>query len=310
MPELPEVETIRRTLELRLVGRTVRRVEIRRPQQVRFPDATTFAQVITGQRFGPLERRGKYLVLPLAPGGERLICHLRMSGRLYLAPADAPQAPHTHVIFHLDGGDGVSGSGSGDGSKENSGQGGEQLRYQDQRTFGGFHLTGPDGQGLPAGLATLGPEPLAPEWNAAYLAGQLAGRRVPVKALLLDQRVAAGLGNIYADEALFRAGVHPASPAAGLTAAQVAGLAAAARAVLAAAIEHRGTTFSLYFDGEGRPGDFYQQLQVFDRTGQPCYTCGEMIQKCRVAGRGTHFCPRCQEATAGARGERIAVPDL
>lgn len=273
MPELPEVETIRRTLAPRLAGRAVVAVELLKPAQIRHPDPQTFRREMEGRRFAGPGRRGKYLLLHLEGGGT-LCCHLRMSGRLYMAEAAHPRPRHTHVVFRLDDG--------------------HELRYEDQRTFGGFHLIGPDGTGAPPGLLTLGPEPFDPEWTPAYLAGRLAGRRAPVKGVLLDQTAVAGLGNIYADELLFRAGVRPDRPAGDLSPAEIERLHAGARAVLEAAIARRGTTFSLYFDGEGTPGDFYSELRVFDRAGEPCYTCGTAIRKIRVAGRGTHYCPRCQ----------------
>ncbi|MCG0239875.1 MAG: bifunctional DNA-formamidopyrimidine glycosylase/DNA-(apurinic or apyrimidinic site) lyase [Firmicutes bacterium] len=273
MPELPEVETVRRTLAPRLLGRAIEEVEVFRPAQVRYPDPETFRRSLRGRRFAEPGRRGKYLLLHLEGGGV-LICHLRMSGRLYLTPAGAPRAPHTHVVFHLDDG--------------------QELRYQDQRTFGGFHLPDPDGRGTPEGLLTLGPEPLDDAFTPAYLHSRLAGRRAPVKAVLLDQSAVAGLGNIYADESLFRAGIRPDRPAGEVTPEEAEALWAAIRAVLAEAIAHRGTTFSLYLDGEGRAGDYYRLLRVFGRQGQPCPRCGAAVVKSRVAGRGTHWCPQCQ----------------
>lgn len=273
MPELPEVETIRRTLAPWLTGRRVEGVEIRKPTQIRHPDPETFRAELTGRRFAAPGRRGKYLLLHLEGGGT-LCCHLRMSGRLQVADPATARAPHTHVVFHLEGG--------------------RELRYQDPRTFGGFHLVYPDGRGAPAGLQSLGPEPFDPGWTPGYLAAQVQGRRAPVKAVLLDQRVVAGLGNIYADEVLFRARIRPDRPAGELRAEEIAAVHAGAREVLGAALARRGTTFSLYRDGEGVPGDFYAELRVFDRAGLPCYTCGAAIVKTRVAGRGTHVCPGCQ----------------
>lgn len=274
VPELPEVETVRRTLEPLLAGRTVSAVELLKPDQIRHPDPVTFRAEMEGRRFAhQLGRRGKYLLLHLEGGGT-VVCHLRMSGQLYVSDPAAERRRHTHVVMHLDNG--------------------MELRYVDQRTFGGFHLVYPDGTGTPAGLRNLGPEPLAADWTPDYLSGRLKGRRTPVKAALLDQAVAAGLGNIYVDETLFRAGVHPARQAGEVTPAEVGRIAAAARDVLEEAIRYRGTTFSLYFDGTGQSGDYYRELRVFDRDGEPCYTCGAVVEKSRVAGRGTHYCPNCQ----------------
>lgn len=284
MPEMPEVETVRRTLAPHLTGRRVRRVELLRPSQIRHPDPDTFVAALEGRRFAAPGRRGKYLLLHL-DGGGMLVSHLRMSGRLFVVDPRVPRERHTHVVFHLDDG--------------------AELRYQDMRTFGGFHLVDADGRGLPPGLKGLGPEVLDAGWSADYLSACLGGgvdgdahprrpRRTAIKALLLDQTIVAGLGNIYVDETLFRAGVHPARPAGAVTPAEAAGIVAASRDVVSEAVAANGTTFSLYFDGEGRRGDYYSQLRVFGRRGEPCFCCGTPIVKARVAGRGTHFCPACQ----------------
>lgn len=279
MPEGPEVETIRRTLSPHLEGRTIAAVTVLTPGQIRHPDAATFIAALEGQRITGLDRRGKYLVFHV--GGRLLVCHLRMSGRLYLAPAGMPLEPHTHVVFHLEGG--------------------QELRYVDPRKFGGFHLAGPGGEGLPPGFLRLGPDPIAAPLDPAALAAALRGRRAPIKALLLDQRVVAGIGNIYADEVLHRARIHPLRPAGSLAPAEVEALHRAIGEVLALAVARRGTTFSLYRDGEGRAGDMYAELQVFDRTGEPCRTCGTPIVKIAVAGRGTHLCPACQPPPPGTQ---------
>ncbi|MEW8978132.1 MAG: bifunctional DNA-formamidopyrimidine glycosylase/DNA-(apurinic or apyrimidinic site) lyase [Symbiobacterium sp.] len=277
MPELPEVETVRRTLYPHVVGREIRRVEILTPRQIYYPDPDTFKAELEGARFTDIERRGKYLLFRLGPA--LLVAHLRMSGHLYISAPERPREKHLHVVFHLD-----------DGS---------ELRYADQRKFGGFHLVGPDGRGLPPGLMHLGPEPLSDEFTVERLAAALSGRRTPVKAALLNQELVAGLGNIYADEALFCARIHPARPAGSLTAAEVERLHGCIRRVLERAVAKRGTTFSLYRDGEGNEGDMYDELQVFDRAGQPCPVCGTPIEKVTVAQRGTHFCPRCQPVPEG-----------
>ena len=279
MPELPEVETVRRTLYDKLVGRTVQRVEVITPRQIYHPDVDTFRAEMEGSRFTELDRRGKYLLLRLGPA--TLVCHLRMSGHLYVCAPDRQRDKHTHVVFHLD--DGM------------------ELRYEDQRKFGGFHLLGPHGEGTPPGLATLGPEPLSDEFTPEVLAGILQGRNTPVKAALLNQSNVAGLGNIYVDEALFCAGLHPERPAGSLEAGETERLHGCIRTVLERAVAKRGTTFSLYFDGEAQEGDMYDELQVFDRTGEPCPTCGSPIIKLAVAQRGTHVCPTCQPAPLGAR---------
>jgi len=296
MPELPEVETVRRTLYDKVIGRRIVRVEIITPRQVYYPEPERFREELEGACFTDIERRGKYLLFRL--GSRTLVAHLRMSGHLYVTAPDRPRDKHLHVVFHLDDG--------------------RELRYDDQRKFGGFHLLGPDGEGMPPGLASLGPEPLGETFTASYLHQKLQRHRSPVKAALLDQSLVAGLGNIYADEALFCAGIHPARPANTLTEPEVCRLHGCIRNILREAVALRGTTFSLYFDGDGQAGQMYDRLQVFDRTGQPCPRCGTPIQKVAVAQRGTHFCPRCQpvpevvtlrprRARAGRRGNSVAV---
>ncbi|HYF94742.1 MAG TPA: bifunctional DNA-formamidopyrimidine glycosylase/DNA-(apurinic or apyrimidinic site) lyase [Symbiobacteriaceae bacterium] len=279
MPELPEVETVRRTLYDKLVGRSIERVEIITPRQIYHPDPDMFRAELEGAAFSDLKRRGKYLLLQLGP--LQLVCHLRMSGHLFVCDPGRPRDKHTHVVFHLS--DGM------------------ELRYEDQRKFGGFHLLTPDGAGGPPGLAALGPEPLSDEFTPEFLGAALAGRRAPIKAVLLDQSRLAGLGNIYVDEALFCAQVHPERIAESLTPAEVDRVHGCIRSVLELAVAKRGTTFSLYLDGEGKSGDMYDELQVFDRAGEPCPRCGRAIVKLAVAQRGTHVCPGCQPAPEGAR---------
>lgn len=279
MPELPEVETVRRTLYDKLVGQTIDSIEIRTPRQIYHPDPDTFRAELEGARFSDIERRGKWLLFKLGP--LTLVAHLRMSGHLYVSAPDRPMDKHTHVIFHL-----------GNGT---------QLRYEDQRKFGGFHLLGPGGVGMPPGLAAIGPEPLSDEFTVLVLATALANRQTPVKAALLNQSLVAGLGNIYVDEALFCAKVHPERKAASLSPDEVQALHGCIRQVLERAVAKRGTTFSLYFDGEGAEGDMYDELKVFDRAGEPCPRCGTPIVKLAVAGRGTHVCPTCQLAPGDAR---------
>ncbi len=277
MPELPEVETVRRTLYDKIVGKRIERVEILTPRQVWYPDPETFRAELEGAAFTDIDRRGKYLLFRLGP--LTLVGHLRMSGHLYVCDPDRPRHKHTHVIFHLEDG--------------------RELRYEDQRKFGGFHLLGPGGEGMPPGLASLGPEPLSDQFSPAYLREALGRRRTPVKAALLNQSIVAGLGNIYVDEALFCARIHPARTAASLEPDEVERLHGCIRHVLEKAIAKRGTTFSLYFDGEGQQGDMYDELQVFDRTSEPCPRCSTPIRKVAVAQRGTHFCPVCQPEPAG-----------
>ncbi len=272
MPELPEVETVRLTLlEGGLRGLAIRGVRVVHPGAVHWPDPMRFAQEIAGRRIEGLGRRGKFLLVDL--GARTLVCHLRMTGRLWLSAAEEPPLSHTHVVFELSDG--------------------RELRFRDVRRFGGFHLLERDGSMAPALLDRLGPEPT--DLSAqAFASGCARHRRSPVKSLLLDQEFVAGLGNIYADEALHRAGVHPVRTCGSLSKQEQRAIRLAMRAVLRDALRHRGTTFLDFRDGTGEPGAFQEFLQVYRREGLPCRRCGTPIAKRRIAGRGTHFCPRCQ----------------
>ncbi len=272
MPELPEVETVRRTLiEGGLVGLSIVSVTVAHPDAVHWPDPARFAREVTGRRFVDVRRRGKFLLFDL--DGRTLACHLRMTGRLWLSATTEPELSHTHVVCALSDG--------------------RELRFRDVRRFGGFTLLEPDGGMAPSLLARLGPEP--DEVSAAAFAAALQRhRRSPVKALLLDQAVVAGLGNIYADEALHRAGVHPARTCGSVSKQEQKVLRSAMRALVRDALRHRGTTFLDFRDGAGEPGAFQAFLRVYGREGLPCRHCGTPIAKRRIAGRGTHFCPRCQ----------------
>lgn len=274
MPELPEVETVRRTLlEGGLVGRRILRVSVLHPDAVRHPGPASFASDLEGQAITGIGRRGKYLLLELADG--LLVAHLRMTGRLWLSEPDAVALSHTHVVLDLDDG--------------------RQLRFRDVRRFGGFHLVSRlDDPSAPRGLRELGPEPQDLS-EQALAEACLRHPRLAVKGLLLDQRVVAGLGNIYVDEGLHRARVHPLRTCDSLSPKELSAIARALREVLAQALANRGTTFLDFRDGAGEPGAFQEFLRVYRREGLPCRSCGAPIAKSRVAGRGTHFCPQCQK---------------
>ncbi len=272
MPEGPEVETVRRTLEPHLTGRGIRSVRVLLPRIIRRPDPEDFRAGLAGGRVHGVLRRGKYLVLDLGERG-RLVVHLMMSGQLVWAARPEAAAEHTRVVLGLD-----------DGS---------ELRMVDARTLGGLWLLGPEEAG-PRGLERLGADPIAEGVDAALWRRRFAGRRAPIKALLLDQAVVAGVGNIYADEALFAARIHPATEAGRLGADPIERLARAVEDVMREAVAHRGTTLRSYADGEGQPGGHGPHLMVYGRTGQSCRLCGESIVKIKVAGRGTHLCSRCQ----------------
>ena len=272
MPELPEVETVRRNLLELVRGRTILCARVALPRIVRSPDIAEFTARVRQCAICDVRRRGKYLLFDL--GADTLVSHLRMEGRYSVRAADAPEEPHTHVTFDLDGD--------------------VQLRYQDVRQFGTMDLVPNDEIARFAGLRRLGLEPLDPAFTGVYLGALAARRRTSVKALLLDQTVVAGLGNIYVDEVLFRARVHPDCQASELTMGQCDAIAAEARRTVERAVAAGGSTVRSYVNGLGAQGEVQSLLQVYGRTGQPCAACGGAIEKIRVAGRGTHICPQCQ----------------
>lgn len=277
MPELPEVETLRRSLAVCLEGQVIAGLRIIQPS-VLLPDARDYACILPGQEIVGFGRRGKYLLLELSHG-QQLVIHLRMTGRLLWYVEGAAPALHTHVVLDF--------------------QSGGQLHFQDVRRFGRWWLTeGRDLAGIPglAGLAGLGPEPIDEDFSAQMLAQRLARRpKAKIKNALLDQQVVAGLGNIYVDEALFIAGIHPLRPAGSLTDGEMEKLAAACRQVLLAGIVNRGTSFRDYVDALDQMGDNQKYLQVYQREGQPCRRCGGEIRRIKVAGRSSFFCPDCQK---------------
>ena len=294
MPELPEVETTRRDLVPQLVGRRIVGLDLRWPRTLDRPPSRAAAEaLLVDQCITGLRRRGKYLLIDLQSGAI-LVIHLRMSGRLGVVAAESQEPVHLRAALPLD--DGTA------------------LRFVDMRKFGRLYvLTG--ASELDDLLVNVGPEPLEDELTLAAFRERLAARRTRLKALLLDQRFLAGLGNIYVDEALFRAGLHPLRSAAELTARETARLYEACRMALTVAINNGGTTFRSYRDGWGRRGRHRELLLVYDRQDQPCYVCGGEIEKLRVAGRGTHLCPVCQPldplapATVAVRTRRVAELD-
>jgi formamidopyrimidine-DNA glycosylase len=270
MPELPEVETIARGLRSSLEGRTIRAVTVDWPRTIAQPPVDEFKARIAGQRVESVGRRGKYLVIAL--DGGCLLIHLKMSGRLRVASAGEPVEDHTHTIFHLDGD--------------------RELRFQDVRKFGRVHLVEkPDRV-----TAALGPEPLDGEFSLDRFRDLLRRRSGRLKSLLMNQEFLAGLGNIYADEALHAARLHPMRKADSLNPDEQTRLHASIRRVLGRAVAGRGTTLDDggYRDAEGRAGDYQDELAVYRRTGEPCYRCGTAITRVIIGGRSSHFCPTCQ----------------
>jgi len=259
-------------------------VTVREPRVIDSLTPQAFSQRLTGQCIHGVGRRAKYIVMELE-SGDLLIVHLRMTGRLLLRSPDDPLDKHTHVVLDLEPGT-LPGFSSAAGPT--------QLRFVDTRKFGRLSLVAP--LHLTALDKRLGPEPLLDNFTPQVLSELMRGRRTKLKPFLLDQRRLAGLGNIYADESLFLAGLHPEREARSLTAEEIARLHAAIRHVLAAAIGNRGTSLSdaEYRDATGEKGRHLEHLAVFRRTGQPCPRCGTAIQRIRLGGRSTHFCPRCQ----------------
>lgn len=317
MPELPEVETIRRTLSPRLAGRTIESVEVRTPKFIVGASPEAFERAVRGARIAGLGRRGKFLVInldyPCAEGGASrvaeaevrsagtapppaetvglcpegdILVHLKMAGQLvWCGPGEdlgPTRTKHTHVVFRLDDGN--------------------ELRYIDLRHFGRVYFTRGDAgdPALARALRTfrcLGPEPREGgglEWES--FRSRLGRRGARLKPLLLDQAFVAGLGNIYADECLFRARIHPLRRASSLDDHEARALFDAMKEVLTEAIDLRGTSVRDYVDGEGKRGGFAERLRAYGKTGKPCPRCGTPIERLVIGGRSSHFCPKCQKA--------------
>jgi len=270
MPELPEVETARAGLEPLLVGRTIRDAVVRVPG-LRWPIAPGLGDLLSGREILAVGRRAKYLLVSCRGG--TLILHLGMSGHLRVVPAGTPAGKHDHIDILLDDG--------------------RLLRFHDPRRFGALLWTAADPASHPL-LLEMGPEPFAVELDGDYLYRRSRGRKVAVKAFLMDQKVLVGVGNIYASEALFRACISPMAPAGTIGRERYGRLLAAVREVLAEAIAAGGTTLRDFRDQGGRPGYFARQLQVYGREGEACPRCGKPIRQRRLGQRSTFYCPACQ----------------
>jgi len=272
LPELPEVESVARALRRSLQDRRCTGLRVRFGGVLE-PSAAAVRRAMVGRRLAAVERHGKYLVLTFTdPGPTRVMLHLRMTGQVFVLDGYRPDE-HVHLTLDFDG---------------------QPVHYRDIRKFGRWTVVGPHWRDRE--LGHVGPDMLAvrfPQWYA-----RVAERRAPLKAVLLDQGVAAGLGNIYADEALFKAGVHPLDRPADLPAATLRRVLRDARSVLELAIRCGGTTILNFTDFAGRPGNFRRRLRVYGRAGEPCRRCGTVIERIVVAGRSTHFCPRCQPSAA------------
>jgi len=268
MPELPEIETIRTSLEI-TAGARVTSIDVNRADIIRRNDFAV--EELYGQAITEIKRRGKFLILVLE-NGFFLIVHLGMSGRFYMLPADEEvKAPHVHFIVHLDND--------------------QKLVYQDARRFGGVWLC----REIETLFALMGIEPLSEQFTSRYLAKISLNRKVAIKTLLLNQNLISGIGNIYADESLFMAGIRGHRPAGSLTSGEIKRLHSSIIEVLKKSIRERGTTFRDFRDGFNQSGNFQNSLQVYGKANQPCSICGGTIRKETIGGRSSHFCERCQK---------------
>jgi formamidopyrimidine-DNA glycosylase len=274
LPELPEVETVRRTLQQLIVGKTIQDVTISLPRIIQHPDdVELFRQHLIGTTVTDVQRRGKFLKILCDPWV--MVSHLRMEGKYRVVESSEPIEKHTHVIFHFTDG--------------------TELRYKDVRQFGTMHLfpLGEEEMNLP--LKKLGPEPLSDEFTLEWFRQTLPKRKTKIKAVLLNQEYLVGLGNIYVDESLFSAGIHPERSASALSEEEMERLYHSIKETLSKAIEAGGSSVRSYLNGQGEMGMFQLQIQVYGRKNEPCNRCGAPIERMVVAGRGTHICPKCQQ---------------
>jgi formamidopyrimidine-DNA glycosylase len=289
LPELPEVETVRDGLARHVLGRTIESVEVLHPRPLR-RDArgpVGFAEVLTGRRIEAARRRGKYLWLPL-DNGDALLGHLGMSGQLLVQPTATPDERHLRVRFRL--------SPPAEGQRQGATRDLDavELRFVDQRMFGALAVSAGGGE-LPPEIAHIARDPFDPEFDDDLFVRRVRTRRAGIKRLLLDQTLISGVGNIYADEALWGAMVHGDRPGERLRATQVREVLAQVRAVMGAALRHGGTSFdSLYVNVNGESGYFDRSLHVYGRRGEPCDRCGTPIRRIEFMNRSSYFCPHCQ----------------
>jgi formamidopyrimidine-DNA glycosylase len=282
VPELPEVEVVRRGLDQFVVGRRIENVEVLHPRAVRRHEggAADFAARLTGRTIDGARRRGKYLWLPV--GDDALVAHLGMSGQLLVGPKDAPLSPHVRVRFSFD-------------------DDGPDLRFTDQRTFGHL-LVSADGAQLPSVIAHIAPDPLEASFDLRRLTARMRAKKTGVKRALLDQSLVSGIGNIYADEALWRVKLHWARATDRLRPGQIADLMAAVADVFNEALKDGGTSFdSLYVDVNGESGYFGRSLNVYGRAGEPCPRCGALIRRDPFMNRSSYSCPVCQPRPRNGR---------
>lgn len=276
MPELPEVETVKRSLEPLVKGKQIEDVEVLCAKIIKNIEPAAFKEKVRGRMIIGVERRGKYLLFQL-DRGLTLVIHLRMTGQLTVCDREFPLSKHTHVLFHLSSG--------------------EDWRFTDMRKFGLIYLVPTGCWETIKGLQGLGYEPLSPEFTLESLSKLVAGKKGILKAFLLDQSQIAGIGNIYADEILYEARLHPQREVKSLQTQELKRLYQAIRLKIAEGIKYRGTSLRDYVDGRGQKGGFQEKLMVYSHRGEPCARCGTQLQRIVVAGRGTVFCPHCQQPT-------------
>lgn len=273
MPELPEVETIKRVIEPQIQGLMIDKVTVKRPEVVSYPEADEFCRLLTGQTISHMTRRGKFLLIWLN-SNDRIILHLRMTGCLLLTPADYPEEKHTHIVFSLTGG--------------------TELRFSDTRRFGRFWLLRTDETDTYSGICKLGLEALHAELTPEYLSAHLGKRKKAIKECLLDQSIIAGIGNIYSDEILFTSGIYPARPANSLEPEEWEQLAAAIPERISYFIKMNKITPEEYLETKGQDYRNTPFLQVYGQEGKPCPKCGKTLCRIVVGGRGSVYCPVCQ----------------
>jgi formamidopyrimidine-DNA glycosylase len=272
MPELPEVETVVNSLRPNVVGLNIIDVEVKEEKLVAFPDINDFKNALVDNQIEGVDRRGKYILIQLVDG-KHLVIHLRMTGQLIYCEDDLDFAKHTHIIFQF--------------------QNGHQLRFINKRKFGRMYLVS---DLVNAGsLTRLGPEPLDDDFTFDRFKDLFKNRSGMIKPLLLNQKFLAGLGNIYVDESLYLSKVHPERKANTLNEKELKELYAAIRKVLSDGIKYRGTTKWDYVDSSGQAGEYQNQLKAYDREGEVCYNCGTELQRIKVGGRSSYFCPECQQ---------------
>ena len=274
MPELPEVETIKRIVCPQLAGRTIETTEVRNAQVIAYPNSSCFSKAMSGQIISNMSRRGKFLTIQLE-NGDRLSLHLRMTGQLTVVPESEPIEKHTHLIFHLSGG--------------------SQLRYIDTRRFGRFWLLRKGEADTVTGQNKLGLEPTDPAITGEYLKTLLGKRKKTVKEMLLDQAVIAGIGNIYSDEILFAAKIYPGTACRILNEYDWDKLAKKIPEIIIWGIESNNMTPDEYLRGKGKEYRNISQLRIYGRAGKPCVRCGTIIDKVTICGRTSCYCPSCQK---------------